>query len=86
MISRREVKIQFIVEERFIFSATCIATVKVDSDELEIIDEGYLKDIEDLDQIEFVEVTSGKYNEEDIPSEEDIQEDDIEEIISISLD
>ncbi|MGL4874151.1 MAG: hypothetical protein ACRC30_05820 [Clostridium sp.] len=85
MISRREVKIQFIVEERFIFSATCIATVKVDSDELEIIDEGFLKDIEDLDQVEFVETIGGKCREEDIPLEEDIQEEDIEEIISILL-
>ncbi|MGL5647817.1 MAG: hypothetical protein ACRDDY_08195 [Clostridium sp.] len=85
MISRRVVKIQFVVKEIFIFSATCIGTVKVDSNELEVIDEEYLKDIEDLDQVEFVEVITPNYDEEDIPLEEDVIESDIEEVISIAL-
>ncbi|WP_297630411.1 hypothetical protein [uncultured Clostridium sp.] len=85
MKSRNRVTIQFIVEEIYVFSASCIATVKVDKDCYEIIDENYCKDIEDLEDIELVEILVDNYDDEEVPSEDDITEDYIQEIIKISL-
>ena len=85
MRRRNKVTIQFIVEDIYIFSASCIATVKVDEDGYEIIDEGYCRDIEDLEDIELVEILSDNHDEDDIPNEDEVTEDDIQEIIKISL-
>lgn len=85
MRRRNRVTIQFIVDDIYVFEAACIATVKVDKDGYEILDETYCKDIEDIEDVELIEVLAEDYNENDIPSEDEITEEDIQEIIKISL-
>ena len=85
MISRNKVRIQFIVVDIYVFTGLCIGTVKTDEWRQELLDTEFCEDIEELEEVEFVEVLSDDYEEDDIPLEEDITEDSIGEIISVSL-
>lgn len=85
MISRNKVRIQFIIDDIYVFTGLCVATVKTDEWRQEILDTEFCEDIEELEEVEFVESISEDYDENDVPFEEDIRAEDITEIISVSL-
>ena len=81
MWKRKRIKILLIVGGKYKFLGTCSATVSINSNE-ELL-ENYCKEIEDLEDVEFVEIIGKEDGCEEIPSELQITDSDIEEIINV---
>lgn len=82
MWRRQWVGVIFIVKG-FKFRGRTLAVVNIDEDG-ELIDD-YLMYPENLEDVEFVEPICKKFNEADIPNEDDLTEDDLYDIIGISI-
>jgi hypothetical protein len=83
MWKRRRIKIVFTVNRRYKFAYNCSATVNINSSG-ELI-EYICEDIEDLEDVEFLETIGPEYEDDEIPNEADITEEDIYEVKQIYL-
>lgn len=82
MWKRKRVSITFLVGV-FKFQARCSGLVNVTADN-ELL-ENYIEDIEDVEDVEFLEAIVQDYTEDDIPSEGEISESDVGEVLYVSI-
>lgn len=82
MRTRKRIRIVFIIDDKFIYSAFCSASISINSND-ELLEENYCEDIEDLEYLEFIDFVKSEYENDQLPSELDITSSDITQILEI---
>lgn len=82
MWKRKWVTVYFIVDD-FKFRGRTCASVNINNDG-ELIEE-YIEDPEDLEDVEFVESLINDYNDEDIPKEDELTDENLVNIVGVFI-